>query len=240
MKEQFDFIAPTGAELQGTSELIASAASCTFIASDPTATNAYVHNGESEVFWDTSTTQMIVAAPLFTDRDGDDWPAHHLIPADAEPLSAETLRLFALESALGEALDAATGSLEAVRGVLKVLGSATPETSELITLLTLYAERDRPKRPQRHTARPSSLIDHLAIEYARAKAASIAAKDRELRAQEEESPRVACADCAWTGRERDCGEIVSLPQRVAPGEIMPAGECPECGALCHLVDEVEA
>lgn len=27
--------------------------------------------------------------------------------------------------------------------------------------------------------------------------------------------------------------IPRLEERVAPGEIMPAGECPFCGSLCH-------
>jgi hypothetical protein len=31
--------------------------------------------------------------------------------------------------------------------------------------------------------------------------------------------------------------IPDLEQRAAPGEIMPSGECPACGAVCHLIDE---
>ncbi len=32
-------------------------------------------------------------------------------------------------------------------------------------------------------------------------------------------------------------EIEDLTLRVAPGEILPAGECPSCGAVCHVWEE---
>ena len=35
-----------------------------------------------------------------------------------------------------------------------------------------------------------------------------------------------------------CNPIPDLEQRVTPGESMPVGECPGCGALCHVVKEV--
>jgi hypothetical protein len=238
MKEQYDFIAPTGDALQGTSELIPVAYGIDFTGPDPRSD--FDHNGDNNEFDEAAVPIAAIGGPFFMDESGEDWPAHHLIPADAEPLSDETLRLFAIEIALGKALDAANASLGGLRGVLKVIGSETPETSELITLLTRYTERDRPKRPQSHGRSPSSLIDHLTVEYARAKSASIAAKDRELTAQKEASPRVNCDNCPWIGSERDCGEIQNLSGRVAPGEIMPAGECPECGALCHLTENEEA
>ena len=50
----------------------------------------------------------------------------------------------------------------------------------------------------------------------------------------DEMSRVSCQCCDWTGRLDDLGEIKRLHERVAPGEVMPAGECPECGALAHL------
>ena len=50
----------------------------------------------------------------------------------------------------------------------------------------------------------------------------------------DESSPVSCQCCDWTGRLGELGEIDRLYERVAPGEIMPAGECPECGALAHL------
>lgn len=44
----------------------------------------------------------------------------------------------------------------------------------------------------------------------------------------------ACQNCDWTGSEIYVKtDIPHLSERVAPGEPMPLGECPECGALCH-------
>jgi uncharacterized Zn finger protein (UPF0148 family) len=46
-----------------------------------------------------------------------------------------------------------------------------------------------------------------------------------------------CENCDWTGTASELKPIADLEQRVAAGEIMPAGECPECGALAHYKDE---
>lgn len=46
--------------------------------------------------------------------------------------------------------------------------------------------------------------------------------------------KVFCANCDWTGEKDQTGPIRDVTARVAPGEQMPAGECPECGSLCHL------
>ena len=48
---------------------------------------------------------------------------------------------------------------------------------------------------------------------------------------------VACSNWAWWGEIDDLKPIQDLHQRVAPGETMPAGECPECGCLAHLIRE---
>ena len=45
---------------------------------------------------------------------------------------------------------------------------------------------------------------------------------------------VACSDCGWQGKATDTHIIEDFQERVSPGEIVPAGECPECGALAHL------
>lgn len=234
MPKEFNFTAPNGAELQGTNELIPAAYRVVFLGPDP---SEYDHTGDNNEFGDGIETQTLCGASLFTDRNGEDWPAHHLIPDGADALSTETLDLFRREFVLGEALDAAMASLASLRGALKVIGSETPETSELIAGLTRFTERDREHSPPR---RASSLFDYLAGQYAAAKAASIAAKERELQAQAEASPRVECGNCDWTGRERDCDEIQDIGERVSAGETMPAGECPECGALCHLAEKEEA
>ena len=48
---------------------------------------------------------------------------------------------------------------------------------------------------------------------------------------------VECENCDWVGKAGEMDAINRLTERVAPGEIMPAGECPECGALCHISTE---
>jgi len=44
-----------------------------------------------------------------------------------------------------------------------------------------------------------------------------------------------CANCGKAWPESALREIPlrSIPERVAAGEVMPYGECPTCGALCH-------
>src|SRR5512137_213778 len=43
-----------------------------------------------------------------------------------------------------------------------------------------------------------------------------------------------CQGCGERIGDRELlGGIRDLGERVAPGEIMPSGECPRCGALCH-------
>ena len=50
----------------------------------------------------------------------------------------------------------------------------------------------------------------------------------------------SCNDsgCGWSGPVKELGcqfdEITDFFTRVSPGEIVPVGECPECGALAHL------
>lgn len=46
---------------------------------------------------------------------------------------------------------------------------------------------------------------------------------------------VSCASCDWTGDEGETIFLRDAVERVAPGEIMPAGECPQCGAVAHLM-----
>lgn len=45
-----------------------------------------------------------------------------------------------------------------------------------------------------------------------------------------------CQGCGWEGDTADSVEIADLHSRVAPGEPMPSGQCPRCGALCQLVE----
>lgn len=47
-------------------------------------------------------------------------------------------------------------------------------------------------------------------------------------------PLFECQNCGWKGPEEDLKKYIHhIQDRVAPGEPMPAGECPKCGALCH-------
>lgn len=48
-------------------------------------------------------------------------------------------------------------------------------------------------------------------------------------------PRCQCQNCDWQGSVDKAEPIHDFWSRVAPGEIMPAGDCPECGALVHLI-----
>jgi hypothetical protein len=45
--------------------------------------------------------------------------------------------------------------------------------------------------------------------------------------------RSECQNCRLTWKDDELKEIKHLSERVAPGEPMPSGECPDCGALCH-------
>lgn len=51
--------------------------------------------------------------------------------------------------------------------------------------------------------------------------------------------RYRCEDCERfeTDNIDHLAEIDDLRQRVSPGEVMPAGECPECGSLIHGGDQ---
>lgn len=53
-----------------------------------------------------------------------------------------------------------------------------------------------------------------------------------------------CGNCGWTGPESGlrCGltEIEDFWSRVSPGDVVPDGECPECGGLAVPFDEANA
>jgi hypothetical protein len=46
-----------------------------------------------------------------------------------------------------------------------------------------------------------------------------------------------CPQCNWTGTMDTIDYLHDMYERVAPGEIHPAGQCPECGALIEATDE---
>ena len=47
---------------------------------------------------------------------------------------------------------------------------------------------------------------------------------------------VTCQNCNWQGSAHSCKPIEphALPHRVHAGDVMPAGECPECGSSALL------
>jgi hypothetical protein len=53
--------------------------------------------------------------------------------------------------------------------------------------------------------------------------------------------KVECGNCGKVWDEEDMKrvfpDIPDLAERIAPGEPVPAGECPECGALVHGMRE---
>ena len=56
----------------------------------------------------------------------------------------------------------------------------------------------------------------------------------ELHTHLEGDKPVSCDGCAWTGVAEQLRPIDRLAERIHPGEVVPAGECPKCGALAHL------
>lgn len=46
---------------------------------------------------------------------------------------------------------------------------------------------------------------------------------------------VECDNCRWSGTSGDLEPISDLANRIEAGEIVPAGECPDCGCFAHLV-----
>ena len=60
----------------------------------------------------------------------------------------------------------------------------------------------------------------------------------ELRGRDIDDPLSDCQNCGKRWRESELREIQDIHQRVNPGEPMPSGECPECGALCQQLDAI--
>lgn len=49
-----------------------------------------------------------------------------------------------------------------------------------------------------------------------------------------------CQHCGLRWAEDELRVVRHLTMRVLPGEPMPSGECPECGAVCHPVEQTDA
>lgn len=50
-----------------------------------------------------------------------------------------------------------------------------------------------------------------------------------------ETTPVLCQGCDWSGKVCETLPIENFEMRVQAGELVPFGECPECGALCHAL-----
>ena len=50
-------------------------------------------------------------------------------------------------------------------------------------------------------------------------------------------PTATCQYCGWNGPADRCGPLKNAWERVAPGAVMPAGECPECNASAFLDED---
>ncbi len=47
-------------------------------------------------------------------------------------------------------------------------------------------------------------------------------------------PTATCQYCGWNGPADRCGPLKNAWERVEPGDVMPAGECPNCNASAML------
>ena len=54
-----------------------------------------------------------------------------------------------------------------------------------------------------------------------------------------ENPLCECANCGLRNAANDLDPTHDIWSRIQPGEIMPHGDCPECGAFCYPVTEPE-
>jgi hypothetical protein len=46
-----------------------------------------------------------------------------------------------------------------------------------------------------------------------------------------------CDSCPWHGDESELDIIQDAEHRLEPGDTVPAGECPACGALAYIARE---
>jgi hypothetical protein len=54
------------------------------------------------------------------------------------------------------------------------------------------------------------------------------------------APRACqCPNCDWKGHEEELKEAKDLSRRMEPGDTMPDGECPRCGALVCALDALD-
>ena len=52
----------------------------------------------------------------------------------------------------------------------------------------------------------------------------------------EDTSKVLCDNCGWEGVGSELDMVTDIEERIDPGGVVPAGQCPECSALAYLVD----
>lgn len=55
-----------------------------------------------------------------------------------------------------------------------------------------------------------------------------------------ETGRSECSDCGQVWKDGDIKQLIDIHhlwERISPGEVVPSGECPNCGALCHPTEK---
>lgn len=55
---------------------------------------------------------------------------------------------------------------------------------------------------------------------------------------DDEAGKYECQNCGIRLDEDELNPVKDISERVAPGEPIPAGECPDCGALCQDTNHV--
>lgn len=55
--------------------------------------------------------------------------------------------------------------------------------------------------------------------------------------QPDDDIRCVCDDCSEETMSQDLDMVTDIEERVNPGFIMPAGQCPHCGALAYYADD---
>jgi len=48
-----------------------------------------------------------------------------------------------------------------------------------------------------------------------------------------------CSNCEWEGPPSEVEDLKDPNERLYPGEIVPAGECPKCGCTAHVKEKVK-
>lgn len=121
------------------------------------------------------------------------------------------------------------------------LADAQAEIKRMMTAFTLLGTRCA--NWLNETEKAQGFDTGEAVEFIRSlmDAAYKGAGIRDVQHSIDDDIKVECGNCAWTGTalQMRCQleDVPNLTVRICPGEEVPAGECPECGALCHMLKD---